>query len=208
MFPESLRARFRDEFGVQVRQCYGTADVGSLGYECHEAKGMHVPDEIFLEMIDPATGDPVPPGVIGEVVVTLPNRTYPLVRFATGDLSILSDDPCPCGRTSPRLLKLVGRVDQVTKVKGMFVHPEQVTQLAAKVAEIASAQFVVTRTGHDDHMELRIVLKDSAAASEALAVRIVEMARDITRLRGEVRFIAATEVEEPEKKIIDKRKWD
>ena len=103
MFPESLRARFRDEFGVQVRQCYGTADVGSLGYECHEAKGMHVPDEIFLEMIDPATGDPVPPGAIGEVVVTLPNRTYPLVRFATGDLSILSDDPCQCGRTSPRL---------------------------------------------------------------------------------------------------------
>jgi phenylacetate-CoA ligase len=142
------------------------------------------------------------------VVVTLPNRTYPLVRFATGDLSILSEEPCPCGRTSPRLLKLVGRADQVTKVKGMFVHPEQVTQLAGKVAEIASAQFVVTRTGHDDHMEMRIVLKDSAAASDALAARIVETAREITRLRGEVRFIAATEVEEPEKKIIDQRKWD
>ncbi len=208
MFPESLRARFRDEFGVQVRQCYGTADVGSLGYECHEAKGMHVPDEIFLEMIDPATGDPAPPGAIGEVVVTLPNRTYPLVRFATGDLSILSDDPCPCGRTSPRLLKLVGRVDQVTKVKGMFVHPEQVTQLAGKIAEIASARFVVTRIGHDDHMEMRIVLKDPAAASDALAARIVEAAREITRLRGEVRFIATAELEEPEKKIIDKRKWD
>jgi len=208
MFPESLRARFRDEFGVRVRQCYGTADVGSLGYECHVAKGMHVPDEIFLELIDPATGDPVPPGSIGEVVVTLPNRTYPLVRFATGDLSILSDDPCPCGRTSARLLKLVGRVDQVTKIKGMFVHPEQVTQLASKVAEVSSAQFVVTRTDHDDHMEMRIVLKDPAAASDALADRIVEAARGITRLRGEVRFIAANEVEEPEKKIIDKRKWD
>ena len=208
MFPESLRARFRDEFGVRVRQCYGTADVGSLGYECHEAKGMHVPDEIFLELIDPATGDPVPPGSVGEVVVTLPNRTYPLVRFATGDLSILSDDPCPCGRTSARLLKLVGRVDQVTKIKGMFVHPEQVTQLASKVAEVSSAQFVVTRTDHDDHMEMRIVLKDPAAASDALADRIVEAARGITRLRGEVRFIAANEVEEPEKKIIDKRKWD
>src|SRR5512134_337981 len=206
MFPESLRARFRDEFDVQVRQCYGTADVGSLGYECHEAKGMHVPDEILLEMIDPATGETVLAGAIGEVVVTLPNSTYPLVRFATGDLSILSADPCPCGRTSPRLLKLVGRVDQVTKVKGMFVHPEQVARLAEKVPGIASAQFVVTRTEHDDHMEMRIVLKESAAASDALAARIVEMARDITRLRGEVRFIAATEIEEPEKKIIDKRK--
>ncbi len=208
MFPQSLRARFRDEFGVEVRQCYGTADVGSLGYECYEAKGMHVPDEIFLELIDPATGEPVPPGAIGEVVVTLPNRTYPLVRFATGDLSILSEDPCPCGRTSPRLLRLVGRVDQVTKVKGMFVHPEQVGQLAAKVAEIASAQFVVTRTDHDDRMEMRIVLKDPAAASDALAARIVETARAITRLRGEVRFVAATDVKEPEKKIIDQRKWD
>ncbi len=208
MFPESLRARFRDEFGVEARQCYGTADVGSLGYECHEANGMHVPDEIFLEMLDPSTGDPVPPGAIGEVVVTLPNRTYPLVRFATGDLSILSEDPCPCGRTSSRLLKLVGRVDQVTKVKGMFVHPEQVTQLAAKVAEISSAQFVVTRTDHDDNMEMRIVLKNPAAASDALIARIVDTARAITRLRGEVRFIATTEVEEPDKKIIDLRKWD
>jgi phenylacetate-CoA ligase len=208
MLPETLRARLRDEFSVQVRQCYGTADVGSLGYECHEARGMHVPDEILLELIDPATGEPVSPGTIGEVVVTLPNLTYPLVRFATGDLSILSGDPCPCGRTSPRLLKLVGRVDQVTKVKGMFVHPEQVTQLVGKVAEIASAQFIVTRTDHDDHMEMRIVLKDPAAASDALKARIIETAREITRLRGEVRFIAAADVEEPEKKIIDKRKWD
>lgn len=208
MLPESLRARFRDEFGVQVRQCYGTADVGSLGYECYEAKGMHVPDEIFLEMLDPATGDPVPPGSVGEVVVTLPNRTYPLIRFATGDLSILSDAPCPCGRTSPRLLKLVGRVDQVTKVKGMFVHPEQVSQLEKKVPEIASARFVVTRTDHDDRMEMRILLKDPAAASDALAERIVETAREITRLRGEVHFIAADEAKQPEKKIIDERTWD
>jgi len=208
MFPDSLRARFRNEFGVEVRQVYGTADVGSLGYECQEGNGMHVPDEILLELIDPATGEPVPAGGIGEVVVTLPNRAYPLVRFATGDLSVLSEEPCPCGRTSPRLLRLVGRVDQVTKVKGMFVHPEQVTLLAGKLPVIASAQFVVTRTEHDDHMEMRIVLKDSAAASDALAARIVEMAREITRLRGEVRFIAATELEEPEKKIVDKRKWD
>ena len=208
MFPESLRVRFRDEFGVEARQCYGTADVGSLGYECREGRGMHVPDEILLEMIDPATGDPVPPDAIGEVVVTLPDRTYPLVRFATGDLSILSGEPCPCGRTSPRLLKLVGRVDQVTKVKGMFVHPEQVTRLAEQVAEISSAQFVVTRTDHDDNMEMRIVLKNPAAASDALIDRIIETARAITRLRGEVRFIATTEVEEPDKKIIDLRKWD
>jgi phenylacetate-CoA ligase len=208
MLPESLRARARDEFGVQVRQCYGTADVGSMGYECYTAKGMHVPDEILLELVDPVTGDPVPPGSIGEVVVTLPDRTYPLVRFATGDLSILTDAPCPCGRTSPRLLRLVGRVDQVTKVKGMFVHPEQVIQLEKKVPGIASAQFVVTREGHEDRMEMRVVLALGTTPSDALAARIVEAAREITRLRGEVRFLAASEVEEKEKKIVDRRKWE
>jgi len=208
MLPETLRERLRDEFGVQVRQCYGTADVGSLGYECQEANGMHVPDEILMELIDPATGNPVPPGAVGEVVVTLPNRTYPLVRFATGDLSILSDDPCPCGRTSPRLLKLVGRVDQVTKVKGMFVHPEQVSQLEGKVPEVASAQFVVTREGHEDRLEMRIVVAEGATPSDSLAARLVEAAREITRLRGEVRFVTDAEVEEKGKKILDRRKWD
>lgn len=208
MLPESLRARLRDEFGVQVRQAYGTADVGSLGYECSEAAGMHVPDEILLEMIDPATGAAVPSGSIGEVVVTLPNRTYPLVRFATGDLSILTDAPCPCGRTSPRLLKIAGRVDQVTKVKGMFVHPEQVLQLEGKVGEIASAQFIVTRTGHEDRMEMRIVLREGSIPSESLTERITEAAREITRLGGVVRYVPAEGIEEREKKIIDRRKWD
>jgi len=157
---------------------------------------MHVPDEILLEMIDPATGEPVPPGAIGEVVVTLPSPTYPLVRFATGDLSILSGEPCPCGRTSPRLLKLVGRVDQVTKIKGMFVHPEQVTQLAGKVGGVASAQFVVTaqvtRTRWRSGSSFRRVFPPR----DELKARIIETTREITRLRGEVRFIAAAEVEE------------
>ena len=208
MLPEVLRARLRDEFGVQVRQAYGTADVGALGYECREAAGMHVPDEILLELIDPVTGAAVPPNTIGEVVVTLPDRTYPLVRFATGDLSLLSDEACPCGRTSRRLLKIAGRVDQVTKVKGMFVHPEQVSQLEGKVREIASAQVVVSRTGHEDRMEIRVVLAEGVDPSDRLTARIVEEARGITRLGGAVRYISAGEIEEDGKKIIDRRKWD
>jgi phenylacetate-CoA ligase len=208
MLPESLRARFRDEFDVEVRQCYGTADVGSLGYECPEAAGMHVPDEILLELIDPATGGAVAAGSIGEVVVTLPNLTYPLVRFATGDLSVLTDDPCPCGRTSKRLLRLLGRVDQITKVKGMFVHPEQVTVLEGKVPEIASAQFIVTRTGHEDHMEIRVILKEGVSACDELTARISEAAREISRLRGEVRFASEAFAGKEDKKIVDVRKWD
>jgi phenylacetate-CoA ligase len=208
MFPETLRARFRDEFGVQVRQAYGTADVGSLGYECREAAGMHVPDDIFLEVIDPLTGAAVPPNFIGEVVVTLSDRTYPLVRFATGDLSLLTEEPCPCGRTSPRLMKIVGRVDQVTKVKGMFVHPEQVTQLEGKIVEIASAQLIVSRAGHEDRMEIRVVPAEGVVPCDLLTARIVDAVREVTRLGGVVRYVSSGQIEDGGKKILDRRKWD
>lgn len=208
MLPESLRGRFRDEFGIQVRQCYGTADVGSLGYECFEAKGMHIPDEILLELVDPATGNPVEPGEIGEVVVTLPNPTYPLIRFGTGDLSVYTDEACPCGRTSPRLQRIVGRVDQVTKVKGMFVHPEQVGQVEKRIPETARLLFIVTRTGHEDHLTIQAVLNEGAAPSDALAGRIAETAREVTRLHGKVVFIEQSDLADREKKIVDRRKWE
>jgi phenylacetate-CoA ligase len=208
MLPESLRMRFREEFGIQVRQAYGTADVGSLGYECFEAKGMHINDEIVMELLDPATGKTAAPGEIGEVVVTLPNTTYPLVRFATGDLSITTNDPCPCGRTSARLLRIVGRVDQMTKVKGMFVHPEQVSQLEGKGPEIAAAQLIITRAGHEDRMTIRASLGAGALPSDALREKIAETARELTRLRGEVVFVQEAEMTDREKKILDTRKWD
>ncbi|HBO70741.1 MAG TPA: AMP-dependent synthetase [Deltaproteobacteria bacterium] len=208
MLPESLRTRFRDEFGIQVRQCYGTADVGSLGYECFEAKGMHIPDEILLELVDPASGKVVGPGEIGEVVVTLPNSTYPLLRFATGDLSIFSNEPCPCGRTSARLLRIVGRVDQVTKVKGMFVHPEQVVQVEKKAGEGVLLRFVITRTGHEDRLTIQAALPGGATPSDDLAARIAGAAREVTRLQGEVVFVPEGELAQKEKKIVDNRKWD
>jgi phenylacetate-CoA ligase len=208
MLPESLRKRFREEFGIQVRQAYGTADVGSIGYECFEAKGMHLNDEIVVELLDPSTGKPAAPGEIGEVVVTLPSTTYPLIRFATGDLTVYTDDPCPCGRTSRRMLRLVGRVDQVTKVKGMFVHPEQVSQIEKKLPELAAAQLVISRTGHEDHMTIRALLAAQALPSDALREKIAETAREVTRLRGDVVFVQEAEVSEKEKKILDTRKWD
>ncbi|MDA8123451.1 MAG: AMP-binding protein [Deltaproteobacteria bacterium] len=208
MLPESLRKRLKEEFGIQVRQGYGTADVGSLAYECHEAKGMHVNDEIVLELLDPASGNPVAPGEIGEVVVTLPSETYPLVRFATGDLSIYTNDSCPCGRTSSRLLRIVGRIDQVTKVKGMFVHPEQVSQLEKKVSEVSAIQLVISRTGHEDIMTIRALLSAGASPSDALKVKIAETARELTRLRGDVAFVQESEMTEKERKILDTRKWD
>jgi phenylacetate-CoA ligase len=208
MLPESLRRRFQEEFGIRVRQAYGTADVGSIGFECSEAKGMHINDEIVVELIDPASGRQVAPGEIGEVVMTLPDATYPLIRFATGDLSVYTNDPCPCGRTSSRLVRIVGRVDQVTKVKGMFVHPEQVAQLEKKVPEILVAQLIISRAGHEDKMTIHALLGADALPSDALRERIVETARDLTRLRGEVVFVQEAELTEREKKIVDTRKWD
>ncbi|UCD47817.1 MAG: AMP-binding protein [Deltaproteobacteria bacterium] len=208
MLPETLRRTFQEEFGIQVRQAYGTADAGSLGYECHEAKGMHIPDEILLELVDPATGEPVGPGKIGEVVVTLPNATYPLVRFGTGDLSLFTNEPCPCGRSSSRLVRIVGRIDQVTKVKGMFVHPEQVQQIEKKVPEVESLQLVITRVGHEDQMTIQATLKSTASHSDELGTRISEVAREITRLRGEVVFVDRADLEDEKRKIIDKRKWE
>lgn len=208
MLPESLRTRFKEEFGIQVRQCYGTADVGSLGYECFEAKGMHIPDEILLELVDPVSGKVVGPGEVGEVVVTLPNTTYPLLRFAPGDLSIFSNEPCPCGRTSARLLRIVGRVDQVTKVKGMFVHPEQVVQAERKAGEGVLLQFLITRTGHEDRLTIQAVLPGGMTPSGELATRIAGAAREVTRLQGEVVFVSGAELAEKEKKIVDQRKWD
>lgn len=208
MLQESLRKRFREEFGIQVRQAYGTADVGSIAFECFEAKGMHLNDEIVVELLDPATGKQVASGEIGEVVVTLPDATYPLIRFATGDLSIRADEPCPCGRTSARLLRIVGRVDQVTKVKGMFVHPEQVAQLEKRVPEISAAQLIISRTGHEDKMTIRALLAGEALPSDALREKITEMARELTRLRAEVVFVKEAGMTEREKKILDTRKWD
>jgi len=208
MLPESLRGRFRDEFGIHVRQCYGTADVGSLGYECYEASGMHIPDEILLELVDPATEKTVGPGEIGEVVVTLPNPVYPLVRFATGDLSVYTDKECPCGRTSHRLQRIVGRVDQVTKVKGMFVHPEQLMIVEKKVPELARLLFLVTRSGHEDHLTVQAVLNEGVSPSDALASRIAEITREATRLHGSVVFVGKSDLADPEKRIVDRRKWD
>jgi phenylacetate-CoA ligase len=169
---------------------------------------MHLNDEIVVELLDPSSGKPAAPGEIGEVVVTLPSTTYPLIRFATGDLTVYTDDPCSCGRTSRRILRLVGRVDQVTKVKGMFVHPEQVSQLEKKLPELAAAQLVISRTGHEDHMTIRALLAAQTLPSDALREKIAETAREVTRLRGDVVFVQEAEMAEKEKKILDTRKWD
>jgi phenylacetate-CoA ligase len=136
MLTAASRNRLEEDYGMLVRQFLATADVGGIAYECGEKNGMHYADFRVIEVVDPETGKQLGPGQVGEVVVTLlENPVYPLIRFGTGDLSYYEEEPCPCGRTSPRLMKLVGRVDQVTKVRGMFIHPSQVEEVVASSQE-------------------------------------------------------------------------
>ena len=208
MLPESLRDSLESELGLMVRQSYGTADIGCLGFECLEKNGMHFPDDCIVEIVDPRNGKQCSPGEIGEVVGTCFNKVYPLIRFGSGDLSYFSDEPCPCGRTSPRLMKIVGRVDQMTKVKGMFIHPGLVDLVAAKFSEICACQVVVTREGHQDKMTFRAELALPCPDSKKLTESLKKMIQEILRIRGEVQLLPIGSLPKEAKKIEDKRVWE
>ncbi len=208
MLPESLRANLEEKFGMVIRQTYGTADIGCLGYECMKKNGMHIPDDKIVEIVDPETGKQLGPGKTGEIVATSFNKVYPLIRFGTGDLSILTETPCPCGRTSPRLIKILGRVDQVTKVRGLFVHPGQVDEVASRHSQIGRYQVVVTRKDHKDEMTFRIELKEEVSQPERLKEEIERTIREVIKVRGEVEFIPKGTIPEGGRKIDDQRHWE
>ncbi len=208
MLTDASRRSLEEDYGVLVRQFLATADVGGIAYECAEKNGMHFADHRIIEIVDPETGKQLGPGQIGEVVVTLlENPVYPLIRFGTGDLSYYEEQPCPCGRTSPRLMKLVGRVDQVTKVRGMFVHPSQVEEVAAAFPEIQTVQAVVDREGNRDRLTLRAVLV-KGSSPEGLSLSLQEKIHSVLKLRADVDFVSEGEIHEPEKRILDLRKWE
>ena len=205
--PESLRSRFEEEYGIMTRQGFGTADLGMLAYECPAKSGMHLIEDAITQVCDPKTGEPLPNGQIGELVATVHNRTYPMIRFATGDLTIIDDTPCPCGRTSARMLGWRGRADEVTKVRGMFIHPRQADEVVGRVPGVQRFQVVVGREGHQDTLALRVELAagvDAAAARAALEAAI----RDVMKLRGVAESVPAGTIPENAKKIVDERKWD
>jgi len=192
--PESLRAWFRDNGVPQVFQTYASADIGSVAYETATGgvlnPGMVVDEDVIIEIVRPGSGEPVAAGDIGEVVVTLFNQDYPLIRFATGDMSALLVDtpPSKCGRTNVRLRGWMGRADQTTKVRAMFVHPSQVDNITRRHPEILKARMVVSGRMANDVMTLRCEVRTRPAPEkEAL---IVESIREVTKLRGEVEFVA------------------
>ncbi len=206
MLPESTRRKLAEEYGIIGRQAYGTADVGCVSYECPQVCGMHIHHDRIVEITDPNTGDVLPHGEPGEVVVTGNNKIYPLIRFGTGDLSSITDEPCACGRTAPRLTRIMGRVDQLTKVKGMFVHPSQVQKVIESHGQIARGRLFVERPGDQDVMTLEVELKE--AAGEDLVPAVEKTIREVIKLKGSVRILEPGTLKEGFKTIEDVRKWD
>lgn len=206
-FTESMRRELQDAHGIMARQGFGTADTGMLAYECAEASGMHLLEDAITQVCDPTTGEPLPNGQIGELVATVHNRTYPMIRFSSGDLTVITDEPCRCGRTSARMLGWRGRADEVTKVRGIFVHPRQVDEIVARVKGVERFQVVVDREGHNDTLTLRVQLAsgvDAASISPTLEAAI----RDVMKLRGSVAVVPAGTIADNAKKVSDERKWD
>jgi phenylacetate-CoA ligase len=169
---------------------------------------MHFPHNCVVEIVDPETGRQLGPGETGEIVATVFDEVYPMIRFGTGDLSYYTNEPCPCGRTTHRLVKILGRLDQVTKVKGMFIHPGNADAVAEKFAEIDRYQVVVSREAHTDQMIFTIELKEGIEPTEALARRIEAAIPTSMRVRGKVQFLKRGTLPEAYKTIDDRRKWD
>lgn len=204
---EALHASVREALrqrGITVRQCYATADIGAIAYETEAEEGMVVEEDILLEIVRPGTGDPVAPGEVGEVVVTTFSPDYPLIRFATGDMSALMPGRSPCGRSNVRIKGWMGRADQTTKIKGMFVHPEQVAEIAKRHPEIHRMRLVVDNPDGQDRMVLHCEIEQGC---EALDKAVVGSVRDITKLRGEVAFCAPGGLPNDGKVIEDSRTY-
>ena len=202
-FPPSQREALSAR-GIEAFQAYATADIGLIAYETPAREGLVIDEDVLVEIVRPGTGDPVAGGEVGEVVVTTFNPDYPLIRFGTGDLSAVLPGQSPCGRTNGRIKGWMGRADQTTKVKGMFVHPGQIATVLKRHPEVARARLVVDNPDHTDRMTLHCEAQGSVALSDAL----VGSLRDVTKLRADVRFVAPGSLANDGKVIDDIRRYD
>ncbi len=202
----AVRKNLKDR-GVDVRQCYGTADLGLIAYETEPDAGLIVDEGVIVEIVRPGSYEPVADGEVGEVVVTNLAAAYPLIRFGTGDLSAMLGGASACGRTNVRIKGWMGRADQTAKVKGMFVHPSQINQIAQRHPQVVRARLTID---HDENNNDRMSLKCESlqAGDAALAAAVAASIREITKLRGEVEFVPAGSLPNDGKVIEDLRKFD
>ena len=202
-FPPSLRDWLLER-GIAGYQCYATADLGLIAYETEAREGLILDEGVILEIVRPGTGDPVPEGEVGEVVITSLNPDYPLIRFGTGDLSAVLVGNCPTGRTNTRIKGWMGRADQTTKMRGMFVHPGQVDSIAKRFSEIKRARLIVSGEMANDQMLFKAEVEGS---SDGLAERISAVVREVTKLRAEVELCAVGSLPNDGKVIEDARSY-
>lgn len=192
--------------GVAAYQCYATADVGLIAYETPAREGLVLDEQVILEIVRPGTGDPVPVGEVGEVVITSLNPDYPLIRFGTGDLSAVLPGICPSGRTNTLIRGWLGRADQTTKIRGMFVHPKQVNDIAKRFPEVLRARLVVQGEMAHDVMTLKVEVHDTQAA-EVLKPQLAQAVRDVTKLRGDIELCPSGSLPNDGKVIEDARSY-
>ena len=202
--PPSTR-QFLQDNGVTTRQCYATADLGSIAYETEPDQGLIIDEGVYLEIVKPGSGEPVPPGEVGEVVVTTFNPDYPLVRFATGDLSAMMEGESSCGRTNNRIKGWMGRADQTAKVRGMFIHPSQIHQITAKHSELSKARLVVEWINQSDEMTLHC---ETDQMDETLKAGIEQSIRDVCKVRGSVNLVPVGSLANDGIVIQDARQYD
>ena len=201
-FPPSLRDWFTER-GMAIYQSYATADVGLIAYETASREGLVLDEGVIVEIVRPGTGDPVSEGEVGEIVVTVLGPDYPLIRFGTGDLSAVLPGACPTGRTNTRIKGWLGRADQTTKLRGMFVHPGQVAEIVKRFPEVSRARLVVSGEMANDQMKLLV----ESAAAQGLSERVAEVVRDVTKLRGDVEVVAPGSLPNDGKVIEDARSY-
>ncbi|MGY3494915.1 phenylacetate--CoA ligase family protein [Bradyrhizobium sp. USDA 4502] len=200
-FPKSLQEEMKSR-GVEAYQAFGTADLGLIAFETAAREGMTVNEDLILEIVKPGTGDPVTPGDVGEIVVTSLDPHHPWIRLALGDLTAALPGASRCGRTNTRIKGWMGRADQTTKVKGMFVRPEQIAEIGKRHPELGRLRLVVTRAGEADAMTLRA---ECASASDALLSKVAATLRAVTKLGGSVELVGIGSLPNDGKVIVDER---
>ncbi len=210
MMPTSWKREVERKYGFDIREFYGTADTGISCYECRLKEGLHIPEEMIFEIVDTSTGRQLGPGEVGEIVITtLASKTYPLVRFGTGDLSSYIDEPCGCGRTSKRLTRILGRVGEAVRVRNMFVHPNQVRECTSAFPQIVRCQLVIGRSGYRDTTVMRLQCKDEPLDKARLEGGLKRQFTELCKVKiDQFEYVSASAIPEGTKTIIDERKWD
>ena len=202
-----LRKSLEEDYNIDTWQNYGTADVGIIAYECEQKSGMHYADEdMIVEVVDPDTGKQLGPGEVGEAVVTLFSQTYPLIRFGTGDLTSFTDEPCPCGWTSPRLTAILGMIGDHVRAKGMFIHLRELDEAMSKFPEISKYQMALSLSGHKDVITLRLEPKEPGVDEEPLSQAVIKSCKEAFRLTvDKIDFLPKGALPEDYKKFEDTR---